>query len=102
MDRCTPDCNGTDNRFPYPTLFRSAQSIDRTGYARGTLAPRQGMQAEVPAMDPRVWLGMQDMMGAMSMGGMDHGSSHAPTPGMGHAGMDHGGMAGMEIGRAHV
>src|SRR3546814_11916921 len=35
------------------------------------------------------------MMGAMSMGGMDHGSSHAPTPGMGHAGMDHGGMAGM-------
>src|SRR3546814_16981407 len=53
------------------------------------------MQAEVPAMDPRVWLGMQDMMGAMSMGGMDHGSSHAPTPGMGHAGMAHGGMAGM-------
>jgi CopA family copper-resistance protein len=70
------------------TLF--AQSIDRTGYARGTLAPRQGMQAEIPAMDPRVWLGMQDMMGAMSMGGMDHGSSHAPTPGM-----DHAGMAGM-------
>jgi len=46
------------------TLF--AQSIDRTGYARGTLAPRQGMQAEVPAMDARVWLGMQDMMGAHS------------------------------------
>jgi len=44
------------------TLF--AQSIDRTGYARGTLAPREGMQAEVPAMDARVWLGMQDMMGA--------------------------------------
>src|SRR3546814_86521 len=78
------------------TLF--AQSIDRTGYARGTLAPRQGMQAEVPAMDPRVWLGMQDMMGAMSMGGMDHGSSHAPTPGLGHAGMAHGGT----IGREHV
>ncbi|EIM03869.1 copper resistance system multicopper oxidase [Rhodanobacter denitrificans] len=75
------------------TLF--AQSIDRTGYARGTLAPRQGMQAEVPAMDPRVWLGMQDMMGAMSMGGMDHGSGHAPTPGMDHAGKDHGSMAGM-------
>jgi len=45
------------------TLF--AQSIDRTGYARGTLAPRVGMQAPVPAMDARVWLGMQDMMGAM-------------------------------------
>ncbi|MBE1160853.1 copper resistance system multicopper oxidase [Dyella acidiphila] len=46
------------------TLF--AQSIDRSGYARGTLAPRPGMEAEVPAMDPRVWLDMQDMMGGMS------------------------------------
>ncbi|MEW9570795.1 copper resistance system multicopper oxidase [Rhodanobacter sp. Si-c] len=45
------------------TLF--AQSTDRSGYARGTLAPRPGMQAEVPAMDPLVWLGMRDMMGAM-------------------------------------
>src|SRR5574337_2166379 len=43
-----------------------AQSIDRTGYARGTLAPRAGMHAEVPAMDKRAWLGLQDMMGAMS------------------------------------
>jgi CopA family copper-resistance protein len=75
------------------TLF--AQSIDRTGYARGSLAPRQGMQAEVPATDPRVWLGMQDMMGAMSMGGMDHGSGHAAMTGMDHGGMDHSGMAGM-------
>ena len=46
------------------TVF--AQSIDRSGYARGTLAPRLGMEADIPAMDPRVWLGMQDMMGAMS------------------------------------
>jgi CopA family copper-resistance protein len=45
------------------TLF--AQSIDRSGYARGTLAPRLGMEAEVPAMDRRVWLSMQDMMGRM-------------------------------------
>ncbi len=73
------------------TLF--AQSIDRTGYARGTLAPRVGMHAEVPAMDRRVWLDMQDMMGTMSMGNMDHGaggSAHAAMPGM-----DHGDMAGM-------
>jgi CopA family copper-resistance protein len=49
------------------TVF--AQAIDRTGYARGTLSPRAGMQAEVPALDKRVWLGMQDMMGAMAMGG---------------------------------
>lgn len=68
------------------TLF--AQSIDRSGYARGTLAPRQGMSAEVPAMDQRLWLGMQDMMGAMSHA--DHGGSHAAMPGMDHVGMDHG------------
>lgn len=66
------------------TIF--AQSIDRTGYARGTLAPREGMQAEVPAMDPRQRLAMVDMMGAMAMGGGAHGAM---------PGMDHGGMAGM-------
>ncbi|GGA01690.1 copper resistance system multicopper oxidase [Dyella caseinilytica] len=47
------------------TLF--AQSIDRSGYARGTLAPRPGMEADVPTMDRRVWLGMQDMMGSMDV-----------------------------------
>ena len=74
------------------TLF--AQSIDRSGYARGTLAPQLGMLAEVPAMDRRVWLDMRDMMGAMPMGEMDHGSGHAPPAAMGsgHAGMDHGSM----------
>jgi CopA family copper-resistance protein len=58
------------------TLF--AQSIDRMGYARATLAPRAGMQAEVPAMDAPQWLSMMDMMGSMAMGGdmagMDHGA----------------------------
>jgi len=78
------------------TLF--AQSIDRSGHARGTLAPRLGMPAEIPAMDRRAWLGMQDMMGAMSHA--DHGSGHAAMPGMdhaamGHAAMDQGNMAGM-------
>ncbi|HMK84429.1 MAG TPA: copper resistance system multicopper oxidase [Steroidobacteraceae bacterium] len=55
------------------TIF--AQSIDRTGYARGTLAPSPGMQAQVPALDPRPLLGMADMgMGSeMGMQGMDHG-----------------------------
>jgi FtsP/CotA-like multicopper oxidase with cupredoxin domain len=38
-----------------------AQSIDRSGYARGTLAPRPGMQAQVPAMDSRPLLTMADM-----------------------------------------
>lgn len=53
------------------TLF--AQSIDRTGYARGTLAPHEGMSADVPPMRPRALLTMADM--SMSdMEGMDHGS----------------------------
>ena len=70
------------------TVF--AQSMDRSGYARGTLAPRPGMQAPVPPMDPVPWLSMADMMGAMGgMAGMDHGAA------------GHGGMAGMDMGSMH-
>lgn len=57
------------------TLF--AQSMDRTGYARGTLAPRPGMTADVPALDAIQQLTMTDMMGAMAgddMAGMGHGA----------------------------
>ncbi len=55
------------------TIF--AQSIDRTGYARGTLAPRPGMEAAVPTMDPRLPVSMVDMMGAMAQGGGRGGMS---------------------------
>ena len=65
------------------TIF--AQSMDRSGYARGTLAVREGMTAPVPSTDPRPWLTMDDM----GMGGMDHGSM---------GGMDHGQMQGMDGG----
>ncbi|KCB31238.1 copper resistance protein A, partial [Bordetella hinzii CA90 BAL1384] len=66
------------------TLF--AQSIDRSGYARGTLAPRAGMQAEVPAVDEVQVLSMQDM-------GMDHAAmGHGAAPAMDHGQMDHGAM----------
>jgi len=65
------------------TIF--AQSMDRSGYARGTLAIREGMTAPVPSTDPRPWLTMDDM----GMGGMDHGSM---------GGMDHGQMQGMDGG----
>ncbi len=41
------------------TLF--AQSLDRTGFARGTLAVRDGLEAPVPEPDPVVYLGMADM-----------------------------------------
>jgi len=54
------------------TIF--AQAKDRTGYARGTLAPRLGMAAPIPPMDPRPLRTMTDM----GMGGMDHGE----MPGM--------------------
>jgi CopA family copper-resistance protein len=63
------------------TLF--AQSMDRTGYARGTLTAKAGLSAPIPALDPRPLVTMDDM----GMGGMDHGS-------MGDmAGMDHSSMA---------
>ncbi len=48
------------------TIF--AQSMDRTGFARGTLAPRAGMTAAVPAPNKPEPLSMGDMMGDM-MGG---------------------------------
>jgi FtsP/CotA-like multicopper oxidase with cupredoxin domain len=46
------------------TVF--AQSMDRTGYARGTLATERGLSAEIPDLDPVEWLEMKDMMGSMS------------------------------------
>jgi len=70
------------------TVF--AQSLDRTGYARGTLAVQEGLSAPVPSPDPRPLIAMGDMgMDHGSMGGMDHGNM---------AGMDHGSMAGMDHG----
>lgn len=97
------------------TLF--AQSMDRSGYARGTLAIRQGLSAPVPEPDPRPELSMEDM------GHGDHGahgghreqpqpaghdSNHGSTAlgNMGqdsgdhehsnHGQMNHHGMAGMD------
>ena len=71
------------------TIF--AQSLDRTGYARGTLAPQPGMQAEVPALDPLPLLTMMDMGMGMGhdMGSMGHDRGN--MQGMNHGAMDHGG-----------
>jgi len=73
------------------TLF--AQSMDRSGYARGTLAVRDGLQAPVPQPDPRPELSMEDM------GHGDHaahGQAAAPAqshdPHAGHGDMNHGAM----------
>lgn len=66
------------------TIF--AQTIERTGYARGTLAVADNINAPVPAVDPVEWLTMADMMGNMSHGGsmtegaMDHSQHGAAMP----------------------
>ncbi len=54
------------------TIF--AETMDRSGYARGTLATRVGMRAEIPARRPRPIRTMEDMgmsMDGMEMAGMD-------------------------------
>ncbi|MGS0640721.1 copper resistance system multicopper oxidase [Xanthomonas oryzae pv. oryzicola] len=84
------------------TLF--AQDMGRTGFACGTLAVQHGVQAPIPALDPRAILTMQDMGHGDGMRHGDHamhgdgttqGDAHAahamamPMPEMhmhGHAG----------------
>ena len=67
----------TPNDTSAYTIF--VQALDRTGYARATLAPRMGMTAPVPPMDKRELLTMVDMgmgnMGGEGMSGMSSGSS---------------------------
>ena len=80
------------------TIF--AESMGRSGYARATLAPEEGMEAPVPTMPEPARLTMADMGG---MHGMDHGDmagmDHGSMEGMDHSsmsGMDHGSMEGMD------
>jgi CopA family copper-resistance protein len=77
--------------IPY-TVY--AESIDRTGYARATLASEQGKEGPIPERRPRSILTMADM--GMSMPGMDHGdmagmdmSDTGDVMGMDHAAMGH-------------
>lgn len=77
------------------TVF--AEAIDRSGYARATLAPREGMAAEIPQMRPRALLTMAEMghgLEGMDHGGMDH-AAHGPAEASasGHEGMDHSAMS---------
>jgi L-ascorbate oxidase len=102
------------------TVF--AESMGRTAFARGTLAPRDGMEGDVPDLREPPLLTMADMgMAHGDHGSMDHGSmgqgsadqapsshgggqmSHTMPDGtvmqgmnhgsMGHGSMDHGAMA---------
>jgi len=79
------------------TIF--AQSMDRSGYAKGTLSVAPNIDAPVPALDPVEWLTMTDMMGKMAQG-----SEHSTMAGMAdmqgmnskkmdHSSMGHGSMA---------
>jgi CopA family copper-resistance protein len=72
---------------PY-TIF--AESLDRSGYARGTLTPREGMEAPVPDLRPRPKRSMRDMGMMMSMGDMD--MKENDMKGMDHGNMNHGDM----------
>ncbi|QHC49464.1 copper resistance system multicopper oxidase [Billgrantia tianxiuensis] len=88
------------------TVF--AESMDRSGFARATLAPRLGMEAAVPERRRIADRGMEAMgahggMDHSNMAGMDHsnmaGMDHSNMAGMDHsnmAGMDHSNMAGMD------
>ncbi len=85
------------------TVF--AQSIDRTGYTRGTLTPDIGLTPSVPAMDDAPTLGHRDMgmgkdhsmHGMTGMAAMDH-SAHdmSDMPGMDHDQHQMSGMKTME------
>ncbi len=79
------------------TIF--AESMGRSAFARGTLAPGEGMTADIPPMRDRPLLTMADMgmahghEGHGSMSGMDHGA----MKGMDHGSMGaKGGMGGMD------
>lgn len=104
------------------TIF--AQSLDRTGYARGTLAVSVGLSAPVPDLDPRPLLtmadighgGMRDVGPASVMSGMPtgtpatrpgahdaHGGAAAAAPPSpdGHGGHDMSAMAGSAAMQSH-
>ena len=78
----------------------AAESIDRTGFALGTLAPHEGMHGPAPSPRPRELLTMKDMggmdmgnmkmpmkdMSSMNMGGMNHMSQKSMKSGWADAG----------------
>ncbi|SEK72127.1 copper resistance system multicopper oxidase [Halomonas daqiaonensis] len=94
------------------TIF--AEAMDRSGYARATLAPREGMAGEIPERRQIADRGMEAMAahgmeGMADMAGMDHsnmqGMDDAGMAGMDHSsmsGMDHSGMAGMSDERSNM
>ncbi len=66
-----------------------AEAADRSGMARGTLAPRMGMSGPVPPLRERPLLTMKDM----GMGDMSGGHAGHDMGGAGAAPMDHSSMS---------
>ncbi|MCA1958571.1 MAG: copper resistance system multicopper oxidase [Nitrospira sp.] len=90
------------------TVF--AEAMDRSGYARGTLAPRSGMSGDLPPRRPRPLRTMEDMgmgMEGMAMAGVDagrdehrsHGRAQARHGSPGHS--PHQSQAGHDQGHDH-
>ncbi|MGE0180669.1 MAG: copper resistance system multicopper oxidase [Parvularculaceae bacterium] len=72
-----------------------AESIDRSGQAVATLAPRPDMRATAPLLRERPILTHKDMgMAHGDMAGMDHGNMEDEK--MDHGSMDHGSMGAMQ------
>jgi CopA family copper-resistance protein len=77
-----------------------AESMDRSGYAAGTLAVRPGLRARVPPLREPPLLTMADMGMAHSAAGAHDAATAAPAAdGGAHAG--HGADAGMQHNTAH-
>ncbi len=77
------------------TIF--AQTIDRTGYTRGTLTPDFSLKAIIPDMDPAPILGHRDMGMNHSMPGMDHNQHNMSNmSGMDHSKHDMNNMPSMD------
>ncbi|MFC4348316.1 copper resistance system multicopper oxidase [Kordiimonas lipolytica] len=82
-----------DNAY---TIF--AQSMDRSGYARGTLSPKPGLEADVPSLDDPVLLEPIDMMGSMAQkGSMASMAMKAPKRKVNHARTEYGAAVDMRI-----
>ncbi|RAR57068.1 CopA family copper-resistance protein, partial [Onishia taeanensis] len=87
-----------------------AESMDRSGFALGTLAPRLGMTAAVPARRQIADRGMEAMgahgdMDMAGMKGMDHSNMQSSGPsgmqGMDHSNMQNSGPSGMQDMASH-
>jgi CopA family copper-resistance protein len=77
------------------TIF--AESKSRSGYARGTLAPRKGMEAPVPDQRPRPTLTMKAMGMKMNMNGMDMEGMDMDKMDMSEMNMKSGSMKSMKM-----